>query len=118
VERFGLNEQDTPLICSSHHQAVDDLGKGMEVCATTLDGQIIEAIQHNKFKNVLGIQFHPEFPVLWDPSASFLFAPDDVTLFTPLELLKNNPPSFNFHQKIWNWFEQSLKDYHQKKQIK
>ncbi|MBD3413029.1 MAG: hypothetical protein GF421_01185 [Candidatus Aminicenantes bacterium] len=116
VKQFGLSEQDTPLICSSHHQAVDELGKGMAVCATTMDGRVIEAIQHKKFKNVLGIQFHPEFPILWDPEASFLLRPDDQDPFTPLETLKSHPPSYSFHQKIWTWFEQSIKAYHQNKQ--
>ncbi|HZX10900.1 MAG TPA: gamma-glutamyl-gamma-aminobutyrate hydrolase family protein, partial [Acidobacteriota bacterium] len=113
VERFGFSAQDTPLICSSHHQAVDDLGKGMKVCATTLDEQIIEAIQHKKYKNVLGIQFHPEFPLLWDPEASFLFSPKDEKEFIPLETLKNSPPSFSLHKKIWSWFYDSLKEFHQ-----
>jgi putative glutamine amidotransferase len=113
VERFGFSALDTPLICSSHHQAVDDLGKGMKVCATTLDEQIIEAIQHKKYKNVLGIQFHPEFPLLWDPEASFLFSPKDEKEFIPLETLKNSPPSFSFHKKIWSWFYESLQEFHQ-----
>lgn len=113
VKKFGFSAQDTPLICSSHHQAVDELGKGMKVCATTLDEQIIEAIQHEKYNNVLGIQFHPEFPLLWNPDASYLFLPLDEKEFTPLETLKNSPPSFSFHKKIWSWFYDSLKEFHQ-----
>jgi len=115
VERFGFSAQDTPLICSSHHQAVDDLGKGMKICATTLDGKVIEAIQHKKYKNVLGIQFHPEFPMLWDPEASYLLTPQDEKGITPLKALKNSPPSFSFHKKIWSWFYDSLQEFHQSK---
>ncbi len=113
VQDFGFSPQETPLICSSHHQAVDELGKGMEICATTLDEKVIEAIQHQKYKNVLGIQFHPEFPILWDPEASFLFSPQEEKEFTPLETLKNSPPSYSFHKKIWSWFYDSLKEFHQ-----
>jgi len=112
VKKFGFSAQDTPLICSSHHQAVDNLGKGMKVCATTLDGQIIEAIQHEKFNNVLGIQFHPEFPILWNPKASYQLLPEDEKEFIPLETLKNSPPSFSFHKKIWSWFYESLQEFH------
>jgi len=115
VREFGFSPQETPLICSSHHQAVDNLGKGMKVCATTLDENIIEAIQHENYRNVLGIQFHPEFPLLWDPEASFLFSPQDEKEFIPLETLKNSPPSFSFHEKIWSWFYESLKEFHQNK---
>ena len=115
VRKFGFSPQETPLICSSHHQAVDSLGKGMKVCATTLDENVIEAVEHEKYRNVLGIQFHPEFPLLWDQEASFLFSPQDEEEFIPLETLKNSPPSFSFHKKIWSWFHESLKEFHQSK---
>ena len=41
---------------SAHHQKIDNLGKGLKVSATALDGTI-EAIEG---KNVFALQFHPE----------------------------------------------------------
>lgn len=44
---------------SLHHQAVNRLGRGMKAIAFAPDGNI-EAIQHEKRKFVLGVQWHPE----------------------------------------------------------
>jgi putative glutamine amidotransferase len=59
---------DPPLVLSSHHQAIEELGKGWKVAATSVDGVIIEAIEHGVYPHVLGVQFHPEKPGLYDPS--------------------------------------------------
>ena len=47
-------------------QMVDKLGEGIKIAATSLDGKVVEAIEHRKYPSVLGVQFHPEFPILWD----------------------------------------------------
>lgn len=44
---------------SLHHQAVNRLGRNMKAIAFAPDGNI-EAIQHEKRKYVLGVQWHPE----------------------------------------------------------
>ena len=44
---------------SYHHQSIYNLGKGLEVVATSDDG-VIEAIQLKDKKFVLGLQWHPE----------------------------------------------------------
>ncbi len=45
---------------SAHHQAVDLIGKNLEINAMSSDG-IIEAFKHKKHSYCLGIQWHPEF---------------------------------------------------------
>lgn len=51
--------KDKPqIVNSSHHQAIDVLGKNLTVCATSKDG-IIESIKHNNL-NIFAVQFHPE----------------------------------------------------------
>lgn len=47
---------------SWHHQAIKDLGKGLYVVATAVDG-IVEAIEGDGNTFVLGVQFHPEWHV-------------------------------------------------------
>ncbi|MFV9875802.1 MAG: gamma-glutamyl-gamma-aminobutyrate hydrolase family protein [Rickettsiales endosymbiont of Dermacentor nuttalli] len=47
---------------STHHQAVKDLGRGMIVNATALDG-IIEAIEYSYHNFCLGVQWHPEYEI-------------------------------------------------------
>lgn len=44
---------------SFHHQAVDDPGKRFRVTAKAPDG-IIEAIESQEFKSIMGVQWHPE----------------------------------------------------------
>jgi putative glutamine amidotransferase len=46
-------------ICSTHHQAIKDLGKGLRVVARSPDG-IIEGIELPANPKVIGVQWHPE----------------------------------------------------------
>lgn len=64
---FGASKQSLkePLVLSIHHQAVDKLGAGYLVYATSDDGKVIEAIGRHDFPNVLGLQFHPERSAMW-----------------------------------------------------
>jgi putative glutamine amidotransferase len=112
---FDMNKEDTPYILSSHHQMAGKLGKGMKIAATSLDGKVVEAIEHEKFPNVLGVQFHPEFPGLYDPEKKFRFTPEDKEGKSLLSILEANPPSLAFHKKIWSWFSGKLEEYHRSK---
>lgn len=110
---LGFKKKDTPWILSAHHQMVDKLGKGIKVSATSLDGKVVEAIEHERYPHLLGVQFHPEFPVLWDSSQKIRFtAQDEEETNLPL-FLEKKPPSLDFHKKIWTWFSEKLKEYHQ-----
>ncbi len=57
-----LAQNDTAWVNSSHHQAVKDLGLGLEVYAYSSDSTIesigLEDTTYNSF--FLGVQFHPE----------------------------------------------------------
>lgn len=55
---YDLYGSDEIIINSSHHQAVDQLGKGLHVCQYS-DDHIVEAIQHETLP-ILGVQWHPE----------------------------------------------------------
>jgi putative glutamine amidotransferase len=96
---------------SAHHQAADKLGKGFKVAATSLDGKIVEAIEHVKFPNVLGVQFHPEFPMLWEAEPKVKFTPQDKDLFGIKTYLEAHPPSVEFHKKLWQWFFDKVKKH-------
>lgn len=50
----------TEPVNSFHHQAVSDPGPRFRVSATAPDG-VIEAIESNEYKSILGVQWHPEW---------------------------------------------------------
>jgi putative glutamine amidotransferase len=112
VKDWGFQKEDKPFVYSSHHQAVRKLGKGIRVIATSLDGKVVEAIEHEIYPNVLGVQFHPEAPSLWDATSKSRLTPDDEEETDLLSILENNLPSLAFHKKIWSWFSQKLEDSH------
>jgi putative glutamine amidotransferase len=96
-----------PLVYSNHHQAIEKLGKGLEVIATTVDGEIIEAIAHQQYPNVLGIQFHPEGTYLYHPDSKYRKNPKDGVKSGKEILEENN--SYQFHLKFWETFSKKLR---------
>lgn len=95
-----------PRIYSSHHQAAETLGKGMQVTALSPDGKIIEGLAHETYPNVFAVQFHPEVPALYEDMYVRRFHPEDA------------PKSYNdiigkqsvrFHEKYWRHISDVLK---------
>ena len=104
VNEFNLGNNKTPYVCSSHHQAVKKVGYGFDIVATSMDGKIIEALQHTKYKNVLGVQFHPEFYYLHDSdSKKFKFKSGDKELKTEYQQIKDLG-GYEFQIKYWKHF--------------
>jgi len=108
---LGFKTKDMPYVISGHHQAVDKLGKGLKVTATSIDGKVVEALEHQGYPNLLGIQFHPDFIELWDQKQEFRLKPDQEKQ-SLLSTLEKNPPSLDFNKKIWTWFFKKAKAYH------
>jgi len=106
---MGFKPGDQPFIMSAHHQSAGRLGKGFRPAATSLDKKVVESIEHVAFPNVLGVQFHPEFPMLWESAARYKIAPEDKDLFGCRTYLEKRPPSWAFHKKLWAWFFNKLK---------
>lgn len=110
VKRMNMQSSDTPFILTSHHQAIKKIGKNLSVIATSLDGKIIEAVEHKQYKNVLGVQFHPEPYSLYLKGRYYKMKPGDELNFNLRLFLKNNPPSMKFHLNLWQWFSKSLRE--------
>jgi len=106
---LGFKPTDEPYIMSAHHQAARVVGKGFRVAATSLDGKVVEAIEHTRFPNVLGLQFHPEFPAVWDTEPKSKLTPQDKDLIAINAYLTAHPPTIEFHKKLWTWFFSKLK---------
>jgi len=110
TKKMNMKKNDSPYILTSHHQALKDLGKDLKVIATSLDSKIIEAVEHTKYKNVLGIQFHPEPYSLYMKGKYYKKAPGQPLDYNLRFFLEDNPPSMKFHKQIWQWFSQVLKE--------
>lgn len=64
--------QDTVLVNSQHHQAVDRVAPGFTLAALSEDG-IVEAIEKPDARFYLGVQWHPEWLSDADPAMQGLF---------------------------------------------
>lgn len=107
---MGFPPEARLYILSAHHQQIDRPGKGFRVSATSLDGKVVEAMEHEKYGNVLGVQFHPEFPMLYSPDIKFRMRPEDKEETSLKAFLDKYPPSMEFHKKIWSWFSRKLRE--------
>ncbi|GEM_PF-473333 len=105
AERLGMSGL-TPLVYSNHHQAVDDIGKGFRVMATSMDGKVVEGVKHTKYKNVRGFQFHPEAPFLYDTTRHYRMGPDEAVFTGPQKLKQHQ--GWRFHQAFWQDFSERL----------
>lgn len=59
-------------VTSFHHQAIKELGEGLEVTATAPDG-VIEAVESTTHPWMVGVQWHPEMSHTRDESSIELF---------------------------------------------
>jgi putative glutamine amidotransferase len=56
-----------PYVNSSHHQALDQLGSGLEIEAWCADDNVIEQARLRDYPFGLGVQYHPERDPLYKP---------------------------------------------------
>jgi len=96
----------TPLVYSNHHQAIESLGKDLKIIATSTDSKIIEVIAHNKYSNVLGVQFHPEGIYLHNQEIKYRIKPIDELKSGKQTLLVSD--SYDFHLKFWKTFSKKM----------
>jgi len=110
ISRLKMKKNDTPYVLTSHHQALKQLGKDIVVAATSMDGKIVEVVEHRKYKHVLGVQFHPEYYPLYQKGLYLKEKPGGELNFNPREYLLSHEPSMAFHKAIWQWFSGALRD--------
>ena len=94
------SREATEDVLSSHHQAVDKLGRGLQVAATSLDGKVVEALTHRRFENVLGVQFHPEYSRGWTPQRRCTNTVED----NPSSNYRLNTEMAAFYGQFWKDF--------------
>lgn len=104
-KNLKFKKKTTPLVLSSHHQAIESPGKGWLVAATSMDGKIIEAIEHEKYPHVWGVQFHPEKPGLFDPTIEHPVSCFDKINFHQVII---DTDSYTFHKAYWDYLGRVL----------
>jgi putative glutamine amidotransferase len=57
---YAILGKDTVAVNSFHHQAVRDVGRGLRVSALSAHDSVIEGIEADDGRFVLGVQWHPE----------------------------------------------------------
>jgi len=92
----------SPAVLSSHHQAVEKIGKDLRVVATSMDGEIIESLDHIKYPNVFGFQFHPEASDIYSTEYIYQINPIDKKEALQSYIEKGN--GYDFHLAIWKKF--------------
>jgi putative glutamine amidotransferase len=106
LEKVKADKNLMPLVLSAHHQSIDELGKNLIVTATSMDGQVIEGIQHRLYENVFAVQFHPEVSGLYKEGKKLKFAPTDSPK-SYFEIL--SPEDRAFHRKYWETISKAVK---------
>ena len=56
---YSIYGKNKIFVNSFHHQAVGECGDKFNIVATASDG-VVEAIESNEYKHILGVQWHPE----------------------------------------------------------
>jgi putative glutamine amidotransferase len=103
--KAGFPADSDPLVLSSHHQAIENMGSGWVVAAVSMDGKIIEAIEHEKYAHVFGVQFHPEKPGLYD---STIVHTRDCSNTINFQDKIRNTDSYKFHVAYWKYVGDAL----------
>lgn len=115
LEKVKANKELNPLVLSSHHQSIYELGKDLIVTATSMDGEVIEGIQHRLYPNVFAVQFHPEVPDLYREGEKLKFAPTDIPK-SYFEILTES--DHEFHRQYWRAISKAIKSSIKMQQIR
>ncbi|MFV0376152.1 MAG: gamma-glutamyl-gamma-aminobutyrate hydrolase family protein, partial [Mangrovibacterium sp.] len=102
---IGWKDNISPKVLSSHHQAIENLNDCWNITARSMDGKVIEAFQHKKYPNVIGVQFHPEVSALYEPMQQYKFSPRDIAQPYNEMIGKDG---VKFHKSFWKRISRAL----------
>ena len=61
AQNFMSGSNPHPYVLSSHHQAANRIGKGLQVIATSMDGKVVEMMAHEKYPGYSASHDHITF---------------------------------------------------------
>lgn len=102
---YDFKTKPAPLVASSHHQSVNEIGRNLKISAFSPDGKVIEVIEHTIYPNVFGFQFHPEYKFIYAAS------PESKTSIstTAHDELSQNDIDFNI--ALWKYVSKILTQF-------
>lgn len=103
MDALSGGSENPPYVLSSHHQALDIIGRDFRVTARSMDGKVVEAIEHTRYPNVIGIQFHPEVSTLFMEDGKITFSPGGKAENSFIDLYPG-PLGEDFHRGFWRYF--------------
>lgn len=107
-DNFSFNKIPNQVtVYSNHHQCIKELASDYYITANSLDEKVIEGIRHKQYKNVYGVQFHPETISMFDESLKLKFnSPETAYYFRDKAISIDN---FDFHKQFWEEFSSLFK---------
>ena len=112
---YSIYNTEYLAVNSMHHQAVRSGGKRFNVSAIAPDG-VIEAIESNEFKPIMGVQWHPEW---LEESGKNLFSwlVKSASEFSDAKKLHKNVLTFDSHCDKPMFFSENINFNHRDERI-
>ena len=112
---YSIYNTEYLAVNSMHHQAVRSGGKRFNVSAIAPDG-VIEAIESNEFKPIMGVQWHPEW---LEESGKNLFSwlVKSASEFSNAKKLHKNVLTFDSHCDTPMFFSENINFNHRDERI-
>ena len=112
---YSIYNTEYLAVNSMHHQAVRSGGKRFNVSAIAPDG-VIEAIESNEFKPIMGVQWHPEW---LEESGKNLFSwlVKSAYEFSDAKKLHKNVLTFDSHCDTPMFFSENINFNHRDERI-
>jgi putative glutamine amidotransferase len=97
-------------VISIHHQAIEPPLNDFNIFATSIDGKVIEGIQHKTYPNVIGIQFHTEKVQLLDAKVEYRqkTSNDSKTTNYVAAWYARDDNAQRFFRNFWKYFSKIL----------
>lgn len=116
---YNIIGEKTFPVNSFHHQAVHEAGPHLRVVARSQDG-VIEAVESNEEKSILGVQWHPECFVLNQDDSMmpiFRWLVDEASLFAKTRRVHHHILTLDSHEDTPMFFGQGVRFDHRDEHV-
>lgn len=116
---YNIIGEKTFPVNSFHHQAVREAGPHLRVVARSQDG-VIEAVESNEEKSILGVQWHPECFVLNQDDSMmpiFRWLVDEASLFAKTRRVHHHILTLDSHEDTPMFFGQGVRFDHRDEHV-